>query len=235
MNPKPGPDGTCSVRQARPRSKRPRSFGSRGFGRNAPLQHGDCEKVSSCNDSQFGFHKARALSTSRTRSNYICERRACQRRSRPRRGHAAAARAALRHSACACGRRADIIAHACGIDATMLPLHNLYHAAQLHLGAWRRASTWRRCSWDTPLWGQLHAMCRRVCGDATRCTGCTAPFSSTIADRANAVRLYDGLVLRRPGPRAAVARPAAVRVRRFPPRAWCARRLEPGALTARTC
>lgn len=77
--------------------------------------------------------------------------------------------------------------------------------------------------------------CRRVCGDATRCTGCTAPFSSTIADRANAVRLYDGLVLRRPGPRAAVARPAAVRVRRFPPRAWCARRLEPGALTARTC
>ena len=77
--------------------------------------------------------------------------------------------------------------------------------------------------------------CRRVCGDATRCTGCTAPLSSTIADRANAVRLYDGLVLRRPGPRAAVARPAAVRVRRFPPRAWCARRLEPGALTARTC
>ena len=44
--------------------------------------------------------------------------------------------------------------------ATML--HNLYHAAQLHLGAWRRASTWRRCSWDTPLWGQLHDVSTRL-------------------------------------------------------------------------
>ena len=34
---------------------------------------------------------------------------------------------------------------------------------------------------------------------------------------------------RRPGPRAAVARLAAVCVRRLPPRAWCARRLERGA------
>ena len=41
-------------------------------------------------------------------------------------------------------------------------LHNLYHAAQLHLGAWRRASTWRRCSWDTPLWGQLHDVSTRL-------------------------------------------------------------------------
>lgn len=230
MNPKPGPDGTCSVRQARPRSKRPRSFGSRWFGKNAPYSMAIAKKSALVTIHSLAFTKHAPC----RRRGPGRMRKACQRRSRPRRGHAAAARAALRHSACACGRRADIIAHACGIDATMLPLHNLYHAAQLHLGAWRRASTWRRCSWDTPHWGSC-TTCRRVCGDATRCTGCTAPFSSTIADRANAVRLYDGLVLRRPGPRAAVARPAAVRVRRFPPRAWCARRLEPGALTARTC
>ena len=80
------------------------------------------------------FHKARALSVDVDQVN--CERRACQLRSRPRRGHAAAARAALRHSACACGRRADIIAHACGIVR--------HHAAQslpcCTTSPWRMAS-----------------------------------------------------------------------------------------------
>ena len=204
-----------------------------GFRTKRPLQHGDCEKVSSCNDSQFGFHKARALSVdARTRSNA---------KGAPASAAAVLAAATLPLLAPPCGIRPALavdVPTSSRTRAALTPpcspctIFTMLHNFTLAHGVVHQHGDAAR---GTRRFGGSCTTCRRVCGDATRCTGCTAPFSSTIADRANAVRLYDGLVLRRPGPRAAVARPAAVRVRRFPPRAWCARRLEPGALTARTC
>ena len=230
MNPKPGPDGTCSVRQARPRSKRPRSFGSRGFGQNAPYSMAIAKKSALVTIHSLAFIKHAPCRTSRPgqlRKARLPAPQPSSPRPRCRCSRRLAAFGLRLRSTCRHHRaRVRHCTPPCCTIFTMLHNFTLAHGVVHQHGDAARGT--RRI-------GGSCTTCRRVCGDATRCTGCTAPFSSTIADRANAVRLYDGVVLRRPVPRAAVARSAAVRVRRFPPRAWCARRLEPGALTARTC